>query len=242
MACQYVSVVERERLTRDWYREYYGKRGADRNNLRTNRGVLFQTLAMEASLVRAARVLRADPGNARILDVGCGSAVDLYQLFRLGCRPENLIGIDILADRLAGARAMYPQARFLHGDASQMEFADGTFDIVYEGGMFATLPDDVLCAEIASEMVRVCKPRGELLLVDWWMPKPFDPNYRSLTRKRLRRLFAVGSRTALEGVFRGALVPPVGRFLSAYAPWLYFSVAALLPFLVGQVTYVLRKH
>ncbi len=57
----------------------------------------------------------------------------------------------------------------------------------------------------------------------------------------LRRLFDVGKRTDLIAIERGALVPPIGRFLSASLSSLYFPVAAMLPFLVGQVVYVLRK-
>ena len=96
-------------------------------------------------------------------------------------------------------------------------------------------------AGIAREMIRVCRPQGYLFLVDWWMPKPLDANYKALTRPRLRRLFAPGERTKVVGIFRGALAPPLGRFLSAFVPWLYFPVATVCPFLVGQVVYVLRK-
>jgi hypothetical protein len=39
-----------------------------------------------------------------------------------------------------------------------------------------------------------------------------------------------------------SLVPPVGRFLSKHASWLYFPVARFFPFLVGQVVYVIRKY
>jgi hypothetical protein len=45
-----------------------------------------------------------------------------------------------------------------------------------------------------------------------------------------------------DAVIRGALIPPVGRFLSKYCHALYFPVAALLPPLVGQVVTVLQKR
>ena len=44
------------------------------------------------------------------------------------------------------------------------------------------------------------------------------------------------------GVYSGALVPPVGRLLSRLAPSMYFLTCAVLPFLVGQVAYLLKKN
>lgn len=122
-----------------------------------------------------------------------------------------------------------------------MAFESGGFDLVFESTMFATLPDDTVRSAIASEMVRVCRPGGYLVLVDWRTPKPGDPNYKALTQRELRKLFTIGNDTALGGIFKGALIPPVGRFLSKYASWLYFPVAKFFPFLVGQVVYVLKK-
>jgi ubiquinone/menaquinone biosynthesis C-methylase UbiE len=231
----------RARETQDWYRRYYARLGGDRNDLRTNQGVLFQTLALEVSVVRAVAELPLVPGEALVLDVGCGGGGDLYQLLRLGFRPENITGIDVLPERIEGARKLYPQIAFTHGDASALEFPSESFDLLFESTMFATLRDENLCARIAAEMVRVCKPGGHILLVDWRTPKPGDPDYKALTRRRLRDLFGVGQVTRLMAVTRGALVPPLGRFLSARLPSLYFLVSTLCPFLVGQVTYVLQK-
>jgi len=236
-----VRVEPRELETQDWYGCYYSRVGRNRNDLRTNRGVLFQTLAVEASVVRALAGLPLSPGDAKVLDVGCGAGGDLYQLLRVGYRPENITGIDILPERIEGARRLYPQIAFTRADASAMDFPAGTFDLLFESTMFATLADDRLSAGIAREMVRVCRPGGFILLVDWRTPKPGASDYRALTRRRLRGLFGVGQDTQLRGVYRGALVPPLGRFLSARLPSVYFMVSAACPFLVGQVTYVLQK-
>ncbi len=209
--------------------------------MRANPGVLFQTLACEASVVRAARRIEHDPPAAKVLDVGCGGGGDLYHLLRLKYAPENVTAMDILPERLAEARRLYPQICFLEGDASCMKFPDAAFDLVFESTMFTTLPDEPLSTAIAREMLRVCRPQGYLLLVDWRIDKPGDSNYRALTRKRLKSLFAVGRDTHVVGTYPGALVPPVGRFLSTWLPGLYFCAAALFPFLVGQVVYLLRK-
>jgi len=233
--------MDREASTQQWYLDYYTKVGTDRNDLRTNRGVLFQTLASEASLVRASQAILHDPSTATVLDVGCGGAGDLYQFLRLKYDPKNITGIDIQPNRIAIARKIYPQIRFIHGNASNMEFEDNTFDLVFESTMFATLPDDELRSDIANEMVRVCKCNGYLLLIDWRTPKPGDSNYKALTKRCMKELFSVGKKTRLIGIYKGALIPPVGRFLSKYFCSMYFLVASLIPILVGQVAFLLQK-
>lgn len=233
--------MNREADTQRYYREYYGKKGADRNDFRRNRGVLFQGLAAEASIVRAAYAIDHDTREATVLEVGCGDGSSIFHLLRLGYRPEKITGIDILSELIAQARRLYPQIHFIQGDASRMEVADDTFDLVFESTMFATLADDALRAAIAREMVRVCKPGGYLLLIDWRTPKPRDLRYKALTKRRLAALFSVGTHTHIVTRCRGALIPPLGRFLSKWLPCAYFPIAAAFPFLVGQVACVLQK-
>jgi len=226
---------------RDWYRRYVGRLRGDRNDLRSNPGVLFQTLALEVSVVRAIGRLRLATETALALDVGCGFGGDIFHLLRLGFRPENIIGIDILPERLERAKGLFPNIGFVHGDASRLPFPGDHFDVIFESTMFATLPDPRICEGIASEMLRACKPGGYLVLVDWRTPHPRRADYRALTRRRLAVLFGLGKTSRLIARTRGALVPPLGRFLSARVPSVYFPVSGLCPFLVGQVTYVLEK-
>lgn len=233
--------MSKEQIQNDWYRAYYAKGGSDRNDLRGNPEVLFQVLGLERSFIQASRAILNETGNAKVLDVGCGGGGDLFQLLRIGYRAENITGIEVQADRLESARKLYPAIRFIHGDASKTDFSEGEFDLVFESTMFATLPDDKVREGIAAEMLRVCKSGGYLLLLDWRTHKPGDPNYKALTRREVKKLFRVGADTEIVGVYPGALVPPVGRFLSAHLPSVYFLVAAIFPFLVGQVAYLLKK-
>ena len=233
--------MNEETEARQYYHEYYGRKGSDRNDLSTNRGVLFQTLAQEASVVDAVRRISHNPRTATVLDVGCGGGNNLFQLLRLKYQTENISGIDLQSERINEARRMYPSSHFVQGDASRMEFGDASFDLVYESTMFATLTDDKLCAGIAREMLRVCRPGGYLLLVDWSFPHPRSTTYKALSRQRLTNLFGLGTTTQLVSVSSGALVPPIGRFLSRYAQFAYFGVSTFLPFLVGQVAYLLQR-
>jgi ubiquinone/menaquinone biosynthesis C-methylase UbiE len=225
-----------------WYARYYGQTNSSRNDLRTNKGVLFQSLAWEASFVRASYHLHHDVATAKILDVGCGGGNSLDIFRRLGYRPENYTGIDIQTERLAAASSVYPQVRFLIGDATDMEFASGEFDIVFESTMFATLAEPDKRAQISREMLRVCKPGGFLILMDWRYRKPFNSMYGVLANRDVRKLFRLGIDSDLITVQRGALVPPLGRALSRWLSPLYFLLTAVAPFCVGQVAYVVRKR
>jgi ubiquinone/menaquinone biosynthesis C-methylase UbiE len=236
------TVVPIENTTRAWYDHYNRKYGSDRNSMRHNPGVLLQKIATDISVFRAFGSVPHNPQAAQVLDVGSGMGSDIYHLLRMGYLPENITGIDILTENIEAAKHLYPHIRFIHGDARRVEYADDAFDLVFESTMFATLPDDNLSGKIAAEMVRVCKSGGYILLIDWRTPKPFDSNYKALTQRRLRAMFSVGTDTRLIQVFKGALVPPLGRFLSKWLPSAYFITAAMMPFLVGQVTYLLQKQ
>lgn len=231
-----------ERLQEEWYARYYTAAGADRNDLRANPGTLFQVLAFELSLIRALSGIDLDLGSSTLLDVGCGSAAGLYQFIRLGFAQRHITGIDVRSAPIGVARAAYPHARFVKGDASRMEFADAAFDVVSESTMFVSLTSDKLRKAIASEMLRVCRPGGYLVLIDWRTPRPGNSNYKALTLREVRRLFGVGGQTDLVARRHGALVPPLGRLISHRAWPLYFLISALAPALVGQVVYVLKRR
>jgi len=226
---------------REWYGKYYAAKGAERNSLLRNPEVLYQSLAQEAALVRALQSARPNPEAARVLDVGCGDGPTLLTFLRLGFAPGNLHGLDFQEERIAQARQKCPSIHFAHGDATKLEFASETFDLVHEATMLIHSVDDELSRKIAGEMLRVTKPGGHILLCDWRYSKPGSAAHCAVTQKRIAGLFEVGRRTSRCGVFAGPLLPFIGRFLSRRLPSAYFLVSGLLPFLVGQVTTVLRK-
>jgi 2-polyprenyl-3-methyl-5-hydroxy-6-metoxy-1,4-benzoquinol methylase len=203
--------------------------------------VLFQFLAAEASVVRALRSIQLNPAEAKVLDVGCGRGGSLMTLLRMGFTPTNLHGIDIRPEQIAFARKWLPLSPIECADASRLEFAEGTFDIVHAAAMFLQVPDETLSARIAAEMVRLTKRGGHILVSDWRYSKPGSSEFKAVDKKRIARLFSVGSHTIVQGVFPGQMIPPVGRFFSEHLPSLYFLVRAVFPFLVGRVTTVLQK-
>lgn len=229
-----------EKETEDWYRRYYAAKGDDRSDPLRNAGVLFQNLAFEKSIVEALRRLPGDKRTWKILDTGCGAGFSLLRLLSYGLEPENLYGIDIEAGRIARGRRRFPALQLSHGDAGAMNFASDSFDLAMESTMFVQLTDEPMAQAIASEMLRVVRPGGYVLLTDWRYSFG-QPGYRAVSRARIRRLFSVGTRTSVVLRTHGALIPLLGRALSRYAPSTYFPVCRILPALVGQMTVVLQK-
>lgn len=223
------------------YSAYYREHGVDRNDILRNPGVLFQTLAFDRANIRALSRLDLDRSTARVLDVGCGTGSSILSLLRLGFDPANMAGIDLENERIEVARRQAPSVDFRAGDARELGYADQTFDLVLESTMFVLMTDEIAAKAIASEMIRVTKKGGYVMLVDWRYGKPGSSTYRGLSKARVASLFDVGRATKVIAVEKGALVPPVGRFLSSRLPGLYFAVQAMLPPLVGQTTTVLER-
>src|SRR5690242_20553309 len=92
----------------EYYREYNGRKGAERNDLLRNPEVLFQSLSREAAMVRALRWIGTGPQAARVLDVGCGDGDSVWTLLRLGFQASNVSGVDIQKEKIARAKRSNP--------------------------------------------------------------------------------------------------------------------------------------
>lgn len=169
--------------------------------------------------------------------VGGGSLIPLLQW---GFDASMLYGIDIIEDRVINGKKQFPKMNLVHGDASKMTFIDEFFNLVMESTMFMQLTDSVLSEKIASEMVRVTKTNGFILLADWRYDF-WKSEYLGLSNKRIRKLFKVNEMTEIYSQEPGQLIPPVGRRISEYFPSIYFLVQRLFPFLNGLIVTVLRK-
>jgi len=230
-----------ENDTTEWYRNYYRTKGSTRNDPLSNPEVVFQQFGIDESVLHALRSTDLDRARAIVLDVGCGAGGSLSRFLNLGFPPDHLHGIDILPDRIAEARRLWPNVHFDFGDATSMRYPPESFDLVMESTMFVQLTDEELSETIGREMLRVAKPHGYVMLIDWRYGKPWDHHYLGLSRSRIRKIFQVGVLTDFCTSRNGALLPPLGRPLSRYAPAAYFLVRALFPVLVGTKTTVLRK-
>src|SRR5690606_37497853 len=88
-----------------------------------------------------------DLSSIKVLEVGCGSGGNLLELILLGAKPRNLIGNDLIDDRLRIARECLPaDVKLLAGDATHLRLPDESFDMVYQSTVFSSILDNELQA------------------------------------------------------------------------------------------------
>jgi ubiquinone/menaquinone biosynthesis C-methylase UbiE len=235
--------MESAEKTRDWYKNYYNKKGKDRNDLISNSEVLYQYMAFEDSVYSALRkVTNLNRESSKILDVGCGGGASLARFLQLEFSPNNLYGIDIIKERIDEVRRKFPNINLICDDASSLPFDSNMFDLTMESTMFVQITDEVLSKKISEEMLRVTKLGGYILIVDWRYGKPRDSSYLAVSLRRIKRMFSVGSLSSIICIRNGALIPPIGRTVSKYLPSIYFPLRAIFPFLIGSRSVLLRKQ
>lgn len=129
---------------------------------------------------RVRRLLGPFRGTEVALDSGCGTGA---LAFALAPHVGEVVATDTREDYLEAGRAIAPEnVRFLEGDSTALPFGYATFDIA---GCLRLL-HHVRRPELAvSELVRVTRPGGRVLIVD--QLGSIDP-LRSLEMDRFERL------------------------------------------------------
>lgn len=107
--------------------------------------------------------LNLRPGQ-RLLEVGVGTGIslDAYPAY------IHVVGVDPSADMLVHAVNRVREKGLSHvevqeGDAQNLDFPDASFDYVCSFHVITVVPNPV---RMMSEMVRVCKPGGRLVLIN----------------------------------------------------------------------------
>jgi SAM-dependent methyltransferase len=106
------------------------------------------------------------PGE-HIVEVGCGSGA-LCRLVASGLLPGGeLLGVDVAPEMVAAARTLAGQQmhiRFEVGAGAALPAEDATYDAAFGARLLLHVADP---APIVVEMVRVVKPGGRVVLMDW---------------------------------------------------------------------------
>ena len=122
-------------------------------------------------LERLEDLLRRLPLQPDVLELGSGAGV---RSTRVLAERGRLTGVDISEEQVRRARERIPEARFVHGDVMDVEFAESTFDAVVAFYVLNHLPRD----EFAPLLERV---RSWLRAGGWFLasfPTTDNPGWR----------------------------------------------------------------
>ena len=137
---------------------------------------------------------------AKIIDVATGTGAQAYELAKLGF---DVTGIDLSPEMLEQAKKKLDKSlklRFLHSDATELPFKDNEFDGASISLGLHDMPYEIGLA-VLSEIKRVVKKNGSILIVDYMEPKKHavawllhpliklyeTPNYDLFIKKGLER-------------------------------------------------------
>lgn len=100
----------------------------------------------------------------RILEVGVGTGL-LLPLYPTHCHVTGIDLSDKMLDeaRKRAAALRLPHVELHHMDASDMDFADDSFDTVVAAYVITAVPD---YRAVMEEMIRVCRPGGRIVLIN----------------------------------------------------------------------------
>jgi SAM-dependent methyltransferase len=142
---------------------------------------------IERTLLRALGDAGVSLTGARVLDVGCGGGYFLQRLHEYGA--GDCHGIDLMEDRIANGRELYPTLELHVGSATELPFPDGRFDLVTQFTCLSSILDDGVRLDAAREMRRVAAG-GWILSWDMRRVRGGGPTTTVELREReLRRLF-----------------------------------------------------
>lgn len=166
-----------------------------------------------------------DLAGKPILEVGCGSGGNLQDLVRLGATPRCLTGIDLIPARCDAARANLPgEVQIFECDATLAPIPRASQHAVLAFTMFSSLLDEDFRRHLARTMWQWIAPGGGVLIYDFTVNNPRNPDVQGRPLNELKALFP----SARLRSRKLTLAPPIARRLH---PALISPASRLLPFL-----------
>lgn len=157
----------------------------------------------------------ADAGRLRgaVLELGCGTGEHTLLAAEHGLEAT---GVDLAPTAIAKARAKAQQrgleARFLVGDALDVDSLGETFDVVIDCGFFHVLSDPAR-TELAAVLRRVMAPGASYHLLCFSDRVPGDAGPRRISQDEIRAVFTDGltvesiTESSIEATFLDVPVP-----------------------------------
>jgi len=195
---------------------------------------IYRLQEQERSVLNLLRRLgRTDVEYQKILDIGCGRAGWLSWFIKCGAKPENLVGIDLIPERVDSARALLPEGvTLMAANAAKLDFTDASFDVIVMFLVLSLIADAEMRHAVARETLRVLKPNGLILWYDYRY-KPRNLDVRAMRRDEVESLFP-----GCEVKLRGATpIPPIRR-LAHYSWLMAHTLGAIAPLRTHHIGYI----
>lgn len=164
----------------------------------------------------------------KVMEVGCGKGDGMEDFLGQRVDAHHLSGCELMHSRLGEAAARFPGINLACADGQRLPYRDQFFDVVFQYTLFSSILVDEVKREVASEMLRVCKPDGLIVWYDFRM-NPFNRSTKGIGKAEIRKLFP-----GCDFRFYGAtLAPPIARLL---APFSYTLASA------AEAIHLLNSH
>jgi ubiquinone/menaquinone biosynthesis C-methylase UbiE len=149
--------------------------------------------------------------GSKILDVCAGTG---KQTFAFAKRGYEVVGIDLSEAmlRVASQKNKYENARFAAADATKVPFEDNHFDVSCVSFALHDMPLTIR-EKVLREMVRVTKPNGILVTVDYGLPGNKLGRYMiyQVVRSYETRYYREFIKSELEDLLRGLQIEIDGQ-------------------------------
>ena len=191
--------------------EYYRQSDSAYRLLHSSEGALHLALSQDGRFDRQG--YNAQPefvsrhvselGASRVLEAGSGNGFNTLHLAKL--HPQRqFVGIDLTAEHIAAARAAadgVPNLNYLRGNYRSLPLSSESVDLAFGVETFCQATD--LPAAL-SEMHRVLRPGGRLLIVDCFRRRPLDalPADLRLAARLVEKTTVVGEFAVVDEWFR----------------------------------------
>lgn len=178
-----------------------------------------------------------DLSRCSVLDFGCGSGRWLRRLMDWGIPSSQLHGMDLLEERVQTARERSPQIDFQVGGTYPLPYSDGSFDILFAHTVFSSILDPSMRQRVGEELLRILKPDGIILVYDFCISHPKNPDTVGIGKQEMKRIFGESDLSCRSLT----LAPPISRRLSRLSPLFSYVTERLVPFLRTHRIYRIRK-
>lgn len=173
----------------------------------------------ERALIRWIKKYHIEPlGDKKLLEIGCGTGSNIQKFIRFGFNPSNIYANDLIDERLEIAKLILPsKIIYLKGDALDLDFNKGEFDIVFQSMVFSSILNDDFRRNLAHKMWNWVNPGGGVLWYDFFYNNPFNQDVKKVTLHEVEKLFP----NSIIKSWKITLAPPLSRFVTKLHPTMY---------------------